>query len=204
MFSVQGTLNYTSVESGDPKQKQSGLNNPALRLKGSSLMGAVHLHFGAEMSIGLEKRSVKSGGDSNVSTDGFGFASYVGFDTEVAGGGMLGASLAYSILGERNVEYATSGNYKLKGGNSLRISAFYEALVAYSIFGGGLNFNSIDEIKDQTGVYSKSYTTTALFFYSRLPMGSFDLIPRMEYIFSHSELDKAAIISLGAAVRFTF
>ncbi len=50
----------------------------------------------------------------------------------------------------------------------------------------------------------KSMNITGISLYSRIPMGTWALIPRVDYDFSNSEMDKWDDLTLSVAGRFTF
>ncbi|UXR64809.1 porin family protein [Bdellovibrio bacteriovorus] len=207
MFSVEGTLLYSSYETDStPKTKTSGLQDPQVVLKGTSDMGNANLRFGLRAGLSLEKAEDKANGDSNTASGGFSFAPYVGVDTEAAGGS-VGGRLFYTFMMERTREEEGGPDVKTKDGNVLGLSAFYETAITDVILGGSLNYASYDTAKltseGMTGEI-KSFNTTGLSLYSRMPFGSWALLPRLDYDFSHSEASKFDIINLSVAARFGF
>lgn len=206
MFSVEGTLVYSSVEvDRTPKTKSSGLSDPHVVLKGTSNMGASNLRFGLDAGLGLEKSKQKSNGDSNAASGGFSFAPYAGIDTAV-GEGSVGAKATYTFEMERTHEVAGwADDVKIKGGNSLGLSAFYEAAVTDVVLGGSLNYMSVEKVTYSGGAGEDSaFNSTSLSLYSRMPFGAMALVPRLDYHFSHSELSKFDVILLSVAARISF
>lgn len=121
-------------------------------------------------------------------------------------GGSIGGRLTYAYLLERTVESegATSDG-KIKDGNTLGLSAFYETLMADVVLGGSLNYATYDTTKDQDGdELTKGYNTLGISLYSRLPFGTWALVPRLDYDFSHSEADKFDVLQFTVAARFNF
>lgn len=95
---------------------------------------------------------------------------------------------------------------KFKDGNALNLSAFYELAVTDVVLGGSLNYVSVEKAKYSGGATGENdaYNTTGLSLYSRMPFGNVALIPRLDYVFSHSDLSKCDIILLSAAARISF
>lgn len=203
-FSLEGVLAYTSIESdSSPKNKTSGLQDPTVTLKGRSDMGASTLRYGLGVGLALQKAE-QDGTDSSAASGGFSFSPYVGMDTE-AGGGVLGGRLTYTINGERTTDVTGVGDVKTKGGNALGLSAFYETKVTDITFGGSLNYQNIAETENENGTTSmEAYNTLGISAYSVMPMGTFALIPRLDYDFSHSEMDTFNVIQISLAGRFNF
>lgn len=206
MFAVEGALLFSSFETDStPKTKFSGLQDPTVTLKGTTDLGSARLRYGLSAGLSLEKAKIKSNNEVNAASGGMSFTPYVGLDTEMAGGS-IGGRLKYAYLLERTVEVegATSDG-KVKNGNTLGLSAFYETLVADVVLGGSLSYASHDTSKDQDGdEYIKSYNTWGISLYSSLPFGTWALLPRLDYDFSHSEADKYDVLQFTAAARFNF
>lgn len=207
MFSVEGSLIYSSVEDdGSPKSKSSGLADPEVALKGTSSMGSSNLRFGLAVGLGLEKSKIEDNGDSNAASGGFSFRPYLGVDTAI-GEGSVGARLSYELKAERTMEVSGGTDVKTKDGNELGLSAFYEMAVTDVVFGGALNYTSVEKANRSSGTLTgevASFNTTSLSLYSRMPFGSWALIPRLDYVFAHSELSKADAVLLSAAARIGF
>ncbi|WP_295904386.1 outer membrane beta-barrel protein [uncultured Bdellovibrio sp.] len=205
MFSIEGSLLFSSYENDNtPKTKVSGLEDPHVVLKGTSNMGTSNLRYGLDVGLSVEKMKVKSNNEVNAATGGFSFTPYVGMDTEAAGG-VIGGRLSYAVLLERTIEIEGFSDAKLKEGNTLGLSAFYETVITDVVLGGSLNYYSHASTKDQDGDEAiKAYNTLGLSLYSRIPFGTWALIPRLDYDFSSSEHDTYNIINLSAAARFTF
>ncbi|MEK2645391.1 outer membrane beta-barrel protein [Bdellovibrio sp. BCCA] len=206
MFSIEGSLLFSSYENDNtPKTKVSGLEDPHVVLKGTSNMGSSNLRYGLDLGLSLQKAKIETNGDMSAATGGFSFTPYVGMDTEAAGG-TIGGRLNYAVLLERTTEVeALNMDVKTKDGNTLGLSAFYETTVTDVLFGGSLNYYNHAALNDEDGnELIKSYNTLGLSLYSRIPFGTWALIPRLDYDFSHSEADTYNVIALSAAARFTF
>lgn len=204
-FAIEGALQFTSIEDDStPKNKVSGLQNPTVTLKGNSNMSAATLRYGLGVGLALQKGKI-DGNESSAATGGFSFTPYVGADTE-AMGGVAGARLSYAVLLERTLEVTgATEDSKIKEGNTLGLSAFYETKVTDVTFGGSLNYTSEAATKDQDGdELDKSNSTVGISAYSVIPFSGFSLIPRLDYDFSNSESDKYDVINLSVAGRFTF
>lgn len=203
-FSIEGALAFTSVEDdSSPKNKTTGLQDPTVTLKGTSNMGASTLRYGLGVALGLQKAKV-DGNETSAATGGYSFNPYVGMDTEAAGG-VIGGRLNYVIKTERTTDVEGFGDVKTKGGNVMGLSAFYETKVTDITFGGALNYVSFAETENENGsTATDSYNTLGLSAYSVMPMGTFALIPRLDYNFSNSEADKYNVIVLSVAGRFNF
>lgn len=206
MFSIEGSLLFTSAEKDSaPKTKVSGLEDPHVVLKGTSNMGSSNLRYGLDVGLSIEKAKIKTNGDMTPATGGFSFTPYVGMDTEAVGG-VVGGRLSYAILLERTTEIeALSTDAKTKDGNTLGLSAFYETKVTDVVLGGALNYYNHAATKDTDGdELIKAYNTLGVSLYSTIPFGTWALLPRLDYDFSHSEADKYNIIHLSVAARFNF
>ncbi|MFV8256334.1 outer membrane beta-barrel protein [Bdellovibrio bacteriovorus] len=203
-FSVEGALAFTSIESdSSPKSKINGLQDPTVTLKGNSAMGASTLRYGLGVGLALQKAKI-DGNEASAASGGFSFNPYVGMDTEAAGG-VIGGRLNYTINMERTIEIEGAGDAKVKGGNAMGLSAFYETKVTDITFGGALNYVSFAESENENGsTATDSYNKLGLSAYSVMPMGTFALIPRLDYDFSNSEADKYNVIVLSVAGRFNF
>lgn len=203
-FSIEGALAFTSVEDDStPKNKTTGLQDPTVTLKGNSAMGASTLRYGLGVGLGLQKAKV-DGNAASAASGGFSFNPYVGMDTEAAGG-VIGGRLNYTYKMERTTDVEGFGDVKTKGGNTMGLSAFYETKVTDITFGGALNYVSAAESENEDGsTATDSYNTLGLSAYSVMPMGTFALIPRLDYDFSNSEADKYNVIFLSVAGRFNF
>ncbi|ASD64788.1 outer membrane beta-barrel protein [Bdellovibrio bacteriovorus] len=203
-FAVEGALAFTSIEDDStPKNKTTGLQDPTVTLKGNSAMGASTLRYGLGIGLALQKATT-DGDESSAASGGFSFNPYVGMDTEAAGG-VIGGRLNYTYKMERTTDVEGFGDVKTKGGNVMGLSAFYETKVTDITFGGALNYVSTAETENENGGTAiDSYNTLGLSAYSVMPMGTFALIPRLDYDFSNSEADKYNVILVSVAGRFNF
>ncbi|WP_374080253.1 hypothetical protein [Bdellovibrio bacteriovorus] len=206
MFAIEGSLLFSSYENDKtPKTKVSGLEDPHVVLKGTSNMGSSNLRYGLDVGLSIEKAKVKTNGDMTSATGGFSFTPYIGMDTEAAGG-VVGGRLNYAILLERTTEIEAFGtDAKTKDGNTLGLSAFYETKVTDVVLGGALNYFNHAATKDSDGdELTKAHNILGVSFYSAIPFGTWALLPRLDYDFSHSEADKYDVIQLSVAARFNF
>lgn len=204
MFAIEGALYYASLETDQtPKTKTSGLQNPEVTLKGMSPMEGGHLHYGATFSLGLEKLKVETNGDTNASTGGHALMPYIGADMNV-GGGIVGGRLSYEYKMERTIDFmGTEG--KQKEGHELGLNAFYEHFFADMLIGGSVNYVSHGATKNDAGAeVEESGSMTGISLYSRMPMGTWALIPRLDYDFSKSHYSKYDDMNLSVAARFGF
>lgn len=205
MFAVEFALDYENLEKdSNPKTKESGLADPTLALKGTSAMSWGRLRYGGLLGMSLEKAKVETNGDVNTASGGWSLAPYIGADMD-AGGGILGGRAMYVYRMDRTVDSGGT-DVKYKGGDTLGLSVFYEHFFADMLLGGAVNYRSIAETKnkDTDVVGEESHNLTGIAIYSRMPMGSWALIPALNYDFTHSEMDKWDDITLSVAARFGF
>lgn len=206
MFAIEGSLLYSSYETDtSPKVKASGLENPTVTLKGTSDMGSSRLRFGLEVGMGLEKAKIKSGGtEFTAATGGWSLMPYIGMDMDAAGG-IIGGRLSYDYLMERTIEVEGSSDIKRKEGHELGLSAFYETAVTDVLLGGAINYVNHAALKDgDDNEVSESHSIWGVSLYSRVPFGTWALIPRLDYDFSATHYDKYNFINLSVAARFGF
>lgn len=205
MFAIEGKLSFNSLENdASPKIKESGLEDPEVTLKGTSGMDWGRLRYGASLGLGLEKRKVKSNGDENAASGGFSLTPYIGADANV-GPGILGGRLSYRYNMERTIEVPVGSDEKRKEGNVLGLSAFYEYFVTDVVLGGAINYKSLAATKDgDDNEVGKSYDITGISLYSRIPMGTWDLVPKIDYDFSAKDFDKYQDLNFFVTARFGF
>ncbi len=207
MFALEGALYYSSLENNeDPKLKSNGLQDPEITLKGTSGMSWGRLRYGAMLGLGFEKR--KEAGatrDGNVASGGYALMPYVGADMDAAGG-ILGGRLSYEYKMERTIDTGAAQDTKVKDGHELGLSAFYEYFFADMLLGGSINYISEAAIKDSDSgaEIEESGSKTGVSIYSRMPMGTWDLIPRFDYDFSRSHYSKWNDMTFSVAARFGF
>ncbi|KYG64014.1 hypothetical protein AZI86_14500 [Bdellovibrio bacteriovorus] len=207
MFAIEGALYYGSLETdGTPKTKTNGLQDPEITLKGTSPMAWGNLRYGAMLGLGFEKRKYASAtSDGNLASGGYSLAPYIGADMNL-GGGIVGARALYEYRMERTIDDGSGTDLKVKDGHELGLSAFYEYFFADMLIGGSINYLSADKVKNSdTGAQEEdSHTTTGISLYTRIPMETWALIPRLDYDFSRSHYSKYDDITLSVAARFGF
>lgn len=207
MFALEGALYFSSLETdGTPKVKYSGLQDPEIILKGTSDMSGGHLRYGAILGLGFEKNKLATATqDGNMASGGYTLAPYIGVDMN-AGGGIIGARALYEYRMERTIDNGTGTDAKVKDGHELGLNVFYEHFFADMLIGGSVNYLSAGDVKDSdTGAtVEESHNTTGVSIYSRIPMDSWALIPRLDYDFSRNHYSKYDDITLSVAARFGF
>ncbi|XGC81066.1 hypothetical protein ACES2L_01055 [Bdellovibrio bacteriovorus] len=205
MWAVELGINYmtTNTEFGPTESKMSGLMNPELLFKGTSAMGWGNLHFGVLAEFAFENRKVATTtDDGNFSTGGHAIKPYVGAAMGIGTGGILGARLSYEYKFERTVEDAAGAETKEKDGHELGISVFYEHMMADVLLGAAFNQFSEDAIKDDDGnELHDSGSLSQISLYSRIPMETWAMIPRLDYTFSRSHYDKYNEMLFSVAAR---
>lgn len=205
MMAVEAALNFASLETDtNPKVKQSGLQDPTVKLKATSAMGTWNLRYGAELGLGLEKSKIEASGNTNAASGGFSLTPYVGADANV-GPGNLGGRLMYAYKMDRKEE-DNGVEDTIKDGNEIGLSAFYEYMITDMLLGGSLNYRDIAESKNNSGVAEVKHSIMGVSLYSRIPMGTWALLPRLDYDFSSTGdlYEKYNDINLSVAARFTF
>lgn len=206
MFAIEAAVYFGALETdGNPKLKSSGLQDPEVTLKGTSAMGWGRLRYGAALGLGFEKLKLPSATqDGNLASGGYSLMPYIGADMD-AGGGILGGRLSYEYKMERTVQPSSLPDVKVKDGHELGLSAFYEYFFADMLLGGSVNYISEAESKDSDGnKLDASNSRTGISIYSRMPMGSWALIPRLDYDFSREHFSKYDDITFSVAARFGF
>lgn len=207
MFAIEGALYYASLENNtDPKLKANGLQDPEITLKGTSGMSWGRLRYGAVLGLGFEKsKEPTATSDGNVASGGYTLMPYVGADMDAAGG-ILGGRLSYEYKMERTIDNGSGTDEKRKDGHELGVSAFYEYFFADMLLGGSVNYVSEAAVKDSdSGAETEEAgSKTGVSIYSRMPMGTWDLIPRFDYDFSRSHYSKWNDMTFSVAARFGF
>lgn len=206
MFSVAGSMIYSAQEVNvSPKHEASGLRDPQIALRGWTSLGAARLRFGGDFSFGFEKLKIGNAGIKNAASGGHQLAPYVGLDADL-GAGILGARLQYDIQFDRTAQVdGFQQDVTIEGGNETRLMAFYEMFWGEKLLGGVFRYSKSEHSTGPNGSrFQSGYDSSGISIYARLPFTSFDLVPRLDYDFSHSEADKYNLIAASVVARFGF
>lgn len=207
MLSIGADLSYSNKETDtNPKFKASGLEDPFIFLKGTSVLDFGRLRYGATLGLGFE--NAKDTQDGSVASGGYSLTPYIGADMDL-GPGLLGARLSYAFLFERTVEEAAGGESKRTGGSTLSLAAFYEYMLADMVLGGALEFRSVEEVTNKfNGAETKTpgFSPFGIDLYARIPVAGFDLIPSLKYDFTAGgdRFDKYNDVIINVAGRVQF
>lgn len=200
-----------------PKDKKaSGLHDPAINIKLRNQIGAGTLRYGLRAAIALEKSKIDSDGNSNAASGGSSVTPFVGYELPL-GPGFIGAQASYDLYkGDRKTKTdGVTNETKTTGGETLEVSAFYEANVGIMTYGGALVFDSRAESKDAVGSAApkgnkNAYTAYTLHFYTPAHLTpTITILPTVDlggisYTSSGSSADSAGAFLISVAGRFTF
>lgn len=203
MWAVEFGINYATMDTefGATDFKTAGLMNPELLFKGTSGMQWGNLRYGLLAEFAIENNKIATGADDgNMSTGGHALKPYVGADMAM-GAGILGGRLSYEYKLERTID--TAGvETKEKDGHELGISVFYEHFMADVLLGAAFSQISEAAVNDEDGnEIEESGSMSQLSLYSRIPMETWSLIPRLDYDFSRSHFDKYNVMLFSVAAR---
>ena len=132
MFSVGGNIGYMNLDSDTAEY--SGLVNPNVFLKGTSVLEFGRLRYGASVGLGFMKREFKRDGDKGTVAPGSGLFSpgglsvtpYIGTDIDL-GPGILGARLSFLLPFKHTWEFKGDDNREadVEGGETVAATVFY-------------------------------------------------------------------------------
>jgi hypothetical protein len=212
MFSVGGNLQYqsTTIDSGGKtKPTRSGLRDPNIFAKGVSAMGFGNLRYGLNLDLGFQKLTIDSSGNYNAASGGFAITPYVGIDSAL-GGGTVGGKLSYTNQQDRTVSQSGSADFKVKGGDTVTLTAFYEMMFSDMLAGADLSYASVAKTtQNSSGTdvdYIRAFSVVTLDLYGKIPVAGFELLPKLSVPVSVSgdAYDKYSTSFLTVSGRWMF
>jgi hypothetical protein len=215
-YSSNSSFSCDSSVTNCPSSTHSrGLQDPSIDLKLRNSVGVGTLRYGVDFGFSLEKAKSDKDGNSNAASGGMTYSPFVGYELPL-GPGFLGARATYSIFGDRKLkDDNNTDDTTVTGGNSLDVTAFYEANVGKITYGGALSYFSSGSSDSKIGSASSVDQKNAVsgfrgHFYMPVHFTpTITLLPVAglmvaNYTSSGATADAAASVYLGVGGRFTF
>lgn len=203
------TLGYRTAktEQGATEDKEKGLLDVLLYMKGSHALSAGALKYGAVLGISPGKSKQESADEVNAYSGRHTLTPYVGYETVAFEHYKVGAKVSYEIaLTDAKHEALNGTETEYSGADELEVSLFVERPYSKGNLGLALAHASISDTKDETnGGKTENSSITALEVYTDYTLNeTTTLLGEVAYKMygSTNVLDDGSGLSLLLGARF--